>query len=205
MEEIEKIKEELLILNLLRQIFLKEPEIGFLEEFAKIEPPMEEKGTADGLKVMVDSVSKNEHRLGQWAEELSIEYARLFLGPINPPAIPFASFYLSPTGSLMTQETLEVRKRYLAVGLAPKDIYQIPDDHISLELEYIYYLSREALHLMEAGCYGGAQKFLNMRQEFLKEHMTLWIPVFTEKIIESAQEDFFKGAALLLKELIYSI
>ncbi len=198
----EEAKAELPVLNLLRQVFLKEPGNDLLEGIGQVALTSHENEEAGGLQRMIDSVRKNKSRLGEWKDELSLEFARLFIGPVHPPAVPYASFYLSETRSLMTQETLAVRNRYLAAGLALKDLYQIPDDHIAMEIEFLYYLTRETVQSMEAGRNEEASEFLTMRNDFLKEHMALWVPLFVERIIQSSQEDFFKGAAFLLREVI---
>jgi len=197
---VEELKAELPVLNLLRQLFLKEPSRELLEGIGQIDSI--EDGEIQGLQRMRDSVRRNNDRIVEWADQLSLEFARLFIGPVHPPAVPYASFYLSETRSLMTEETLDVRKRYLEAGLALKDLYQIPDDHISSELEFLYFLTREAIQSMEEGRNEEPSKFLAMRNDFLKEHMALWLPGFVEKIIQSSNEDFYKGAAILLREFV---
>jgi TorA maturation chaperone TorD len=52
---------------------------------------------------------------------------------------------------LMSEETLAVRKKYLEAGVGLKDLYQVPDDHIGIELEFLYYLIREAIASMKTG------------------------------------------------------
>lgn len=198
----EKIKAELSALNLLRQVFLKEPEIDLLEGISRVAVPSGQSGEAGGLPKMVDSVRKNKDRLAEWKEELSVEFARLFIGPAHPPAVPYASFYLSETHSLMTEETMAVRKQYLGAGLAVKNLYSLPDDHIGIELEFIFHLTWKALELSEAGKDSEAMRILQNRKEFLKEHMVLWVPTFVERILESTHQDFYRGAALFLRELI---
>ncbi|MFN3406991.1 MAG: molecular chaperone TorD family protein [Caldimicrobium sp.] len=36
--------------------------------------------------------------------------------------MPYASFYLSESRSLMTEETIDIRRRYLEAGMAVKDL-----------------------------------------------------------------------------------
>jgi putative dimethyl sulfoxide reductase chaperone len=199
---VEELKAELPVLNLLRQVFLKEPSRDLLEGLGKVVLPADKEGDTGGLAKMADSVRRNSARLNEWAEELSLEFARLFIGPVHPPVVPYASFYLSESRSLMTEETLEVRKRYLEAGLALKDLHQIPDDHIAMEIEFLYYLTRQAIQGLENGREGEASKFLAMRNEFIKEHAALWVPLFVERIVESTTEGFFKGTAMLLQEFI---
>ncbi len=195
------LKAELLALNLLRQVFLKEPDRKLLEGIGKIDLGSEGQPERGGLKEMRDSVQQNESRLDDWIEQLSLEFARLFIGPANPPAIPFASFYLSENHSLMTEETMAVRKQYLEAGLALKYLYQMPDDHIAIELDFLYYLTERFLELSEIGKHTEAENFLRLRHHFLMDHFILWAPAFAKRILESAEEDYYKGAALFLLEM----
>lgn len=151
---------------------------------------------------MHDSVRQNKNRLNEWAEQLSLEFARLFIGPVDPPAIPYASFYLSESHSLMTEETIAVRKQYLEAGVALKNLYQMPDDHIAIELDFLYYLTERAVELFENGKNAQAEKLLNLRGDFLKDHFVLWAPAFVHRILESTEEDYFRGAASFLLEMV---
>jgi TorA maturation chaperone TorD len=196
------LKAELLVLSLLRQVFLKEPDRKLLEGIGKIDLNSEEGAEQGGLKGMRDSAQQNESRLDEWTDQLSLEFAHLFIGPVHPPAIPFASFYLSETHSLMTEETMAVRKQYLQAGLALKNLYQMPDDHIAIELDFLYYLTERILELLENGENTEAEKYLKMRHDFLRDHFILWAPAFAKRILESASEDYFKGAASFLLETV---
>lgn len=196
------LKAELLALNLLRQVFLAEPDKKLLEGIAEIKINSEGETGAGGLKGMRDSVKQNENRLDEWTEQLSLEFARLFIGPAHPPAIPFASYYLSETHSLMTEETMAVRKRYLEAGLALKNLYQMPDDHIAIELDFLYYLTERSIELSGNGENTEIEKYLKLRHDFLMSHFVLWAPYFAERILESTSEDYFKGAASFLLEMI---
>ncbi|GAB4538780.1 MAG: molecular chaperone TorD family protein [Thermodesulfovibrionia bacterium] len=201
---IDELREELYLYNLLRQVFLKEPIKELIADISRISLSEEEEDDSidRGLKMMIDSASNNLHRLDEWLEELSLEYARLFIGPKNPPAVPYASFYLSESRSLMTEETIDVRKRYLEANMAVKNLYSIPDDHIGIELEFIYYLTQKIIELFEQGEREDASRLFEIREKFLNEHMILWVPFFANKTLDSTQEDFYKGAASLLSKII---
>lgn len=198
----DELKAELLALNLLRQVFLKEPGKELLKGIGEIYLSPDEESERTGLKKIRDSVKQNESRLDEWTDKLSLEYARLFIGPAQPHAVPFASFYLSETHSLMSEETIAVRKQYLEAGLALKNLYQIPDDHIAIELDFLYYLTERLLELSKNGKSPEADKFLKLRQGFLKNHFVLWAPTFGNRILETTGEDFFKGAASFLLETV---
>lgn len=200
---IDELKEELYLYNLLRHLFLKEPAKEFITDITKIDVAGEtEDEIGYGLKLLTESAHKNVQRLDEWLEELAIEYTRLFIGPMNPPAVPYASFYLSESHSLMTDETIDVRKRYLDAGMAVKELYSIPDDHIGIELEFIYDLTGRMIELFEKGEREEASRLFEIRSDFIRGHMALWIPFFVEKVIEASGDDFYKGAAYILKGFI---
>lgn len=198
---IDELKEEIPLYNLLRQLFLKEPTKEIILALSDISLDESEEIEA-GLKLMASAVKKNRDRLEVWIEELAIEYARLFIGPKNPPAIPYASFYLSESSSLITDETIEVRKKYLEAGIAVKDLYSIPDDHIGIELEFVYYLTQEIIEHFEKGEREESSRLFELRRDFLSDHMALWAPFFIDKVLESTQENFYKGAALILRGIV---
>ena len=197
---IDELREELSLFNLLRQVFLKELSKEFIEAISKVDLlPESDDEISYGLKLMIESARRNSQRLSEWTEELAVEYARLFIGPENPPAIPYASFYLSESRSLMTDETLDVRKRYLDAGVAVKDLYSIPDDHIGIELEFIYDLTRRIIEKFEKEPREDVSRLFEIRDDFISGHMAVWVPLFVEKIIKAAGDDFYKGASCLLK------
>jgi TorA maturation chaperone TorD len=197
---IDELREELYLYNLLRQVFLKEPTRELIEDLSEVDTPDETDDDIEaGLKLIIMSCKNNTERINSWLEDLAIEYARLFIGPQSPPAVPYASFYLSESHSLMTDETIDVRKRYLEAGMAVKNLYSIPDDHIGIELEFVYYLTQKIIELFEQGQREDASRLFEIRSDFLSDHMALWLPRFADKVLESTQEDFYRGAAYLLR------
>lgn len=199
---IEDLKEERYVLSLLKHTFLKEPAKEFLLELGEVNIIAEENDIDNGLNLIAHAVRANKDRLDEYAENLAVEFARLFIGPKNPPAIPYASFYLSELKTVMTDITTDVRKRYLDAGMAVKDLYSTPDDHIGLELEFISYLTEKIIDLYEKGDRGEAPRLFELRSNFINEHMASWVPLFANRILEFTHEDFYKGAAIILSEVI---
>jgi TorA maturation chaperone TorD len=199
---IEDLKEERQILSLLKHIFLKEPAKEFLQELGEINIVTEENDIDKGLNLIAHSVRANKDRLDEYAEDLAVEFARLFIGPKNPPAIPYASFYLSELRAIMTDITIDVRKKYLEAGMAVKDLYSMPEDHIGIELEFISYLTEKIIDLYEKGERGEASRLFELRNKFKDEHMASWAPLFADKILSFTNDNFYRGSAIMLKGLI---
>ena len=198
---IEDLKEERHIFNLLKHIFWAEPSNDFLKDVAAMEVIPEEDDLDRGLNQIVSDVKRNKGRLDKYAEELAVEFARLFIGPQNPPAIPYSSFYLSESKTVMSDVTIDVRKIYLEAGMAVKELYSFPDDHIAIELEFLQYLTERVIELFEKGNREEASNLYETRENFLRDHFSKWAPPFAENVVASTNEDFFRGAAYMLKGL----
>lgn len=197
----EETQGELYLYDLLRRLFLSEPTRELLGEIGALPVPPEGDLPTQGISLMIKTVQGNASRLDAWLEEVAVEYARLFIGPIKPLAVPYASFYLSESHQLMTDETIEVRGRYLEAGMALKELHSVPDDHIGIELEFLYHLTKEAFALLRQGGEGEAATLEAMKTDFLANHMAKWVPDFAEQVGSSTQQDLYKGAALMLASL----
>jgi TorA maturation chaperone TorD len=199
MPRIDELNEELYLYNFLRQLFIKEPSKELLTEISRIEIIQDaDIPFSEGLAMIAAEAKDNVERLYALQEELGIEYARLFIGPFNPPAIPYASFYLSETHSLMTDETLDVRKRYLDAGMSVKDLYSTPDDHIGTELEFVFDLTRRIIGAIETGKEDETLRLSEIRNDFVSRHMGMWVPLFAGKVLAATNNTFFTGAAKML-------
>jgi TorA maturation chaperone TorD len=84
----------------------------------------------------------------------------------------------------------ELQAFYSSAGLIIDEEANLAPDHISTELSFMSYL-------IENG-------FAEYEQLFLKNHLTLWVPLFCDDMHEHAQTSFYKDAANLLKEFISS-
>lgn len=199
----QELQVELYFYRLLSQIFSIEPGTEFLQQIGGIEPLDCTDEVSRGIRQMVDSVKRNAGRIEEYQEELSVEFARLFLGPIKPVAIPYASYYLSESRLLNTEETLEVRRKYLESGMAIKELFSVPDDHIGIELEFLCYLTSEIICAQEVGDQKRVRASEITRDEFVHGHLLRWVPTFTDRLVADPWGDeFFKGAALLLRGVV---
>ncbi len=188
------------LFGFLKRIFLEEMDKEMLLELQQI--PVDSNGDDldHGFNLVIQAVLDNSERMDDYVEELAVEFSRLFIGPKRAPAVPFASFYLSENSTVMSEITLEVRKQYLQAGLAVQNLYQTPEDHIGFELEFMEYLLTRLLELQEAGDEEEAERLEELMNTFFNDHLTAWAPDFADLIIEHSSEDFYRGAALILKE-----
>lgn len=135
-------------------------------------------------------------------KEIKVEYARLFLGPKHIPAPPFESVYRTKTRHMFGETTIQVRELYKSAGLKIETQDNLPDDFIGYELEFMYYLSFEALRAVNEYNDERLNKVLKYQHHFIKEHLNAWVKDFTKDILESTTMDYFKVVANLTKEFI---
>jgi TorA maturation chaperone TorD len=122
-------------------------------------------------------------------EELALAYARLFLGPFEILASPYASFYLEPDQRLMGEVSRSVAGFYVEAGLDPGPGPREAPDHVALEWEFMYFLTT------------GEDHWIERRQAFAATHLARWIPSLAGAIKRAGQHAFYDALAVLLTSL----
>lgn len=139
---------------------------------------------AEGAKMLEKYLSAiDEKDIDKVIEELSVDYARLFLlaGGVHP----YESVHLGKEGLVMEKPWEEVREAYRKAGLAKGEKEKEPEDHIAMELAFMSYLCDE-------------EEF-RTQKEFLDEHLLKWIPKFCDDVAQKAESEFYRGIAKLTK------
>ena len=116
--------------------------------------------------------------------DLSIVHARLFVGPFAVEAAPWASFYLDPEKQLMGPISLYAAEAFAEAGLGPVNGAGDAPDHITRELEFMYFLA-----FQEATT--GAQEWLERQQRFWREHLGQWLPQLADALASTATDSLF--------------
>jgi len=186
------------IYRLLKNVFLKPPShdlLDYLREHNGVGESAGNQDIAKGLELLRKGADCD-------SEKLALEHTRLFIGPYRLPAPPYESVYRTDDRLVMQQPTIDVRKAYLQAGLEVKGIYTSPDDHISAELEFMEYLCDKTASSLKTQNAREAMKHIELQRKFLEEHLNKWVPAFSEDIIKNTKQDFYRGAALLLRGFI---
>lgn len=123
-------------------------------------------------------------------DKLVSDYQDLFVGVNGVVKAPvWESIYTSCEPIMFQHSTLDARQWFARFGLKVEKLYNEPDDHAGqLLMFFAYLLSNEETK--------------NEADEFFKTHINNWINEFADNIIKSAETDFFKGTAYLLKGTI---
>ncbi len=130
--------------------------------------------------------------MGYSDEELSVEFARLFVGPFELKAPPYGSVYIDEGRRVMGDSTMEIVKLYRETGLVINSDFKDLPDHIAVELEYMYYLIYQEVEFLQSSQSSRAAEFLKYQEMFLNRFLGQWISAFCEKVRENAENDFYK-------------
>lgn len=133
--------------------------------------------------------------LGCSNEDLSVEHAKLFVGPCELKAPPYGSVYLDKERRVMGDSTMEVIRAYQKQGLSIDDEFKELPDHISAELEFMYYLIHKEVEALRNTDTKRALKWIEQQEAFLNTFLRPWVPPFCEKIKEGTDNKFYKALA----------
>lgn len=128
-------------------------------------------------------------------DQLKVDYSRLFVGPYKLLAPPYGSVYLEGEGTLMGNSTLDVRNRYREAGLDISNVHKEAPDHISAELEFMYYLIFKEMESINKSDLEAGKDYLEGQKRFLEDHLGAWVSEFADRVEENAETEFYKNLA----------
>jgi TorA maturation chaperone TorD len=128
-------------------------------------------------------------------EDLSVEFAKLFVGPFELKAPPYGSVYLDRERRVMGDSTMEVIKAYQEQGLSIDDEFKEVPDHISVELEFMYYLIHKEVEALKKGDKKKALKWIEPQEAFFRTYLKPWVPAFCVRIKQGTDNRFYKALA----------
>ncbi len=135
-------------------------------------------------------------------EELSIDHARLFVGPFALLAPPYGSVYLEGERRLMGDSTLAAGECYQEVGLEVAAGFNGAPDHIAVELEFMHFLAVKELEALAGGDSVCARHLRRKQIAFLERHLAAWVPDFSRSVEEHAQTSVYKDMAAATRVFI---
>ena len=120
-------------------------------------------------------------------EALAVEYCRLFIGPKNHLP-PVESVWAG--GQFQTSTVASVQRFYeMLSGFRPRVNIA---DHLGAQLEFMGQL------FQQAGMQENSDAYTDVAQQFFNKHLT-WTEPFLDRVIESAELDFYRGLANVTK------
>lgn len=127
-------------------------------------------------------------------EPAAIDHAKLFLGPFEILAAPWASHYLEDEPRLMGPTSQYAARAYAEAGLAPSGGMRDAPDHITHELEFMYFLAFRAATTGDVG-------WEEYEVLFWREHLGQWLPRFADAVTRAGVHDVYGSLATIIQEI----
>ena len=133
--------------------------------------------------------------VAQDMETLLVDYTALFIGPAQPRAMPYASFWLTDDQSMRHEATMAVLDFYEQGGFdVSEELHELPD-HVAVELEFLYQL----IFAQNQAQFGGNTAELAaanaLHRRFAAEHMGVWVGPFVAAVKTGAATAFYRELA----------
>src|SRR5690554_3713907 len=144
--------------DFLRRAFIEEPSKDYLDVLTQknlmsIFPFQEE---SEGVKEAVSTIKKylidyQPAKIVKNYDALHWDYTKMFIGPFDLLASPWESSYVHHDGLLFQETTLDMRKKYEKFGFKLEKENVEAEDHIGLELDFIFHLNKLAIISSQEG------------------------------------------------------
>ena len=124
--------------------------------------------------------------------DLAADYKKIFTGmgiSKTEAAFPYESIYTSPVARAHLQSIFKAK------GLENSNAQNLPEDHISIELEFMAYLCTEMQECLAAENLPWVSASTAEQKEFLVRHLLNWVPAFCAEVQKCAGTQFYKAVA----------
>jgi TorA-specific chaperone len=131
-----------------------------------------------------------------FCNDLEAIYVRLFISSRGGIAAPlYQSCYEYENAPLMGASAVDMQQRFASKGLSLTEDMNEPPDHLSIELEYLYFL-------LEAGWDQDNQAFLDEAVSFSADTLMPWLTQFSERLSADTSSQFYSLMTLLLISIL---
>ena len=133
---------------------------------------------------------------------LAVDYARLFTGPGRPAVMCYASQYLDlddrRPARLNGAAAAYAAAAYQAAGVVPVEAPRELPDHVTIELEFLFYLCRREEQSWAGDDGDAALAWRRRLDAFLREHGALFLEGFAAAVRAAAAAGLYGALADLL-------
>ena len=132
-------------------------------------------------------------------QHLEEGYVRLFISAKGGIAAPlYESCYEFEGAPLMGKAATEMKERFEVKGLSVADTIQEPPDHLSMELEYLYFL-------LDKGWRDQDGALVAEGSAFAAETMLPWVSKLHERLASEKQCLFYPLMVSILEDILRTI
>ncbi len=143
-------------------------------------------------------------------ECLREQYTQTFVGPGSHISL-YASIYCDNEGQLWGDSTVWVKRFIERTGLSFRNNWDSIPDHITVELELMQHLIAYEAQLWVPNSSLDSEntdkqlcQCLQVQEQFLSEHLCVWIPQFCKRVLEVSTSLFYQEMVRLTKSVILS-
>ncbi len=148
---------------------------------------------AEGFNDMGRSLSRRNTGTRQ---KLATDYTMCFDGvtTINEMvAVPYASVFLSGEALLFREPRQKVYRLFCSEGIRLKQGVNLPEDHLSFELEFMAILSDRAAEALEQDDVDKLNYNIQLAKTFINEHILTWYDLFNDRAAQILETRFYRG------------
>lgn len=140
-----------------------------------------------------------------FVEKMAVDFTQLFIGPkdfICPYESMFHQRDDDDWGKLWGADTVRVKKFIESAGLEFASDYGGIPDHLAVELEFMGAVTRKIDEAIAAGNWKDALYFLKMKQLFFDDHLSQWVPAFSDKVIAKATTSLYRELTSVMRSFL---
>ena len=197
--------------GLLSSAYVQLPQMKTLE--LKWEPAVElfrypQKGSEEafmqiqkGLNLVKPYGLKKDRTDEEILTNLSRDWTRLFRGVIRDGILPpYESLYRPKR--LQKKPVQEINRLFSKTGIQVPEEWHQPSDYIGVELDFMRFLCDKEGRIRSHEEQSALREAVQEEKSFLEDHIALWVPVFCERMLEEAREEYYRGLAHLTLGLV---
>jgi TorA maturation chaperone TorD len=165
------------------------------------------------VRLGYDIVQNLAGELEPVTKRLCEQYTQVFVGP-GPHVSPYASAHHDHEGRLWGDSTVWVKRFIETTGLSFRNNWGSIPDHIAIELELMQRLTAHEAQLWLSSLSGPSHnnknldrqlcQCLGVQEQFLRDHLCVWIPRFCERVLETSTSKFYTEMGKLTKSVVMS-
>lgn len=193
--------------GLLALVFRDTPTTEIVEQLRS--PPLAETLASLGYDIAQDFSGELE----TVTDRLCEQYTRAFVG-LGSHVSLYASVHYDGQGRIWGDSTVWVKRFIEMTGLSFRDNWGSIPDHISIELELMQRLTAYEAKLWVSRISDSSEnnknsdkqlsQCLRVQEQFLRDHLCLWIPRFCERVLETSTSIFYREMVKLTKSVVLS-
>lgn len=167
-----------------------------------------ENGKAEEILNNLESLDKEIVELkGHPLSELQGDFIKIFTHTMSQECPPYETQFGIKADQIFHKchEMGDIAGFYRAFGLDVSDseVSRERVDHISVEFEFMYFLAcKEAYGLENKDAEDKISIVTDAQKKFVREHIAMWVPLFTKFLEKKAKTGFYKETSQLTRAFV---